>query len=84
MTWLYEETGVNGEDLAVRVKGYAVTGLYIPVLVKVSDEVVLNPSHGDEGGRVVGDFVLCVDRAFEHTTLLGDGVHRVRNYRNPL
>jgi hypothetical protein len=70
--------------LTVRVKGYAVTGLYIPVLVKVSDEVVLNPSHGDEGGRVVRYGVLRVNCALKHSSLLGNGVLRVGNYRNPL
>jgi hypothetical protein len=79
-----EESGIDGKDLTVRVKRYAVTGLHVTVLVKVGDEVVLNPTNGHEGCGIVRHKVLSVDCTFEHAALLGDRVLRVRDDANPL
>jgi hypothetical protein len=78
--WLYEETGVNGEDLTVRVKLNAIASLHVAVLVQVGHELIVEPAYCDKGGRVVRDFVLSVDRTFKHSTLLGDGVLREWDY----
>ena len=79
-----EESGVDGEDLTVRVERYAVAGLHVPVLGKVSDKIVLNPPHGYECGRVVRHLGLQVNGALEYTAVLSDIVLRIRNYSDPL
>jgi hypothetical protein len=84
VTWLYEETGVNVEDLAVGVELNAIASLDVAVLVQVGHELIVKPAYCDEGSRVVGDFVLGVNRPLKHTTLLGDGVLGEWDDRNPL
>jgi hypothetical protein len=84
VTWLYEETGVDGKDLAVRVKLNSVTSLHVAVLVQVGYELIVEPAYCDERCGVVWYRVLCVDCALEHTTLLGDGVLRERDNGYPL
>jgi hypothetical protein len=79
-----EESGVDGKDLTVRVERYAVAGLHVPVLIEVGDELILEVTNCDEGGRVVGNFVLSVDRALEYTAILVDGIFREGSYRYPL
>jgi hypothetical protein len=79
VTWLYEESGVDGEDLAVGVKLNAIASTHVALCGQIGNELILEPTHCDERSRVVGDKVLGVDRTLEHTTLLGDGVLRERD-----
>jgi hypothetical protein len=79
-----EETGIDRKDLTVRVQRYAVSSLHVTVLVKIGDELILEVPNGNEGSRIVWDFVLCVNGTLEYTPVLVDGVLRERGYRNPL
>jgi hypothetical protein len=73
---LNEKSGVDGEDLTVGVKLNAVASPHIAFLGKVGHKLVLEIAYCDEGGRVVGDFVLRVDGSLEDATVLIDGVLR--------
>ena len=84
MPWLYEETGVNGEDLTVRVKLNAIASLHVAVLVQVGHELVVEPTYCDEGGRVVWYLRLQVNGALEYTAVFSNIVLRVWNYSDPL
>jgi hypothetical protein len=78
--WLYEETGVNGEDLAVGVELNAIASLHVAVLIQVGHELIVEPAYGDKGGRVVWNFCLKVNRSLEHSTILIDGILRKGGY----
>jgi hypothetical protein len=73
---LNEESGVDGKDLAVGVESYAITGFRITLTTQVSDKVVLEPAHGNEGGAIIRYKILSVDGALKDAAILVDGVFR--------
>jgi hypothetical protein len=81
---LKDESGVDGENFAVYVKLDAVASAHVAFASQVGDEVILNPADGYEGGGVVGDPVLGVDRPLEDTAIFGDIVLRIRHNADPL
>jgi hypothetical protein len=75
-----EESGIDGKDLTVRVKRYAVTGLHVTVLTKIGNEVVVYPTNGYECCGIIRDFVLSINSTLKHTPILIDVVFREGGY----
>ena len=75
---LNEESGVDGEDLAVGVELNAIASSRITFASQVSNKVVLNPANCYEGSGVVWYIILSVDWPLEHTAILVNSVVGVR------
>jgi hypothetical protein len=80
VTWLYEESGVDGKDLAVGVKLNAIASTHVALCGQIGNELILEPTHCDERSRVVGDKVLTVDWPLKNTSILVDRVLGERSH----
>jgi hypothetical protein len=79
-----EETGIDRKDLTVRVQRYAVSSLHVTVLVKIGDELIVEPPDSDECGGVIRYLCLQIDRTLEYTPVFSNVVLRIRHHRYPL
>jgi hypothetical protein len=81
---LNEESGVDGEYLAIGVKRYPVAGFRVTFTIQIGYKLILEPANGNEGCRVVGDQVLGVDGALKDAAIISDIILGVGNHRDPL
>jgi hypothetical protein len=79
-----KQSGVDSDDFTGTVNYDAVAGTHVTLLVEVLNHVVLSPAARYERSGIVWDFILCVDRTLEDSTILIYGVFRERGNRDPL
>jgi hypothetical protein len=76
---LEDKTGIDGENFAVDVELDTVASSHVALACQVGNELILEVADCNEGGRVVRNKVLAIDRSFEYSPLLSNAILRVRH-----